>query len=474
MPRPNVLFVLSDDQRFDTVGALGNPHIQTPTLDDLCRRGVAFTQSFCTTPICTPARAEILTGCQSYANQVPWFGMPINPELTLLPQAFRGAGYHTIHVGKWHNDGHPRDRGYDVTRRVAYMDNLNDYGSFGHIMRFAEPGGQVEGHTTELFTAAAAEELSQAPADRPWLCYLSYTAPHDPHESPEPFSSRYNPATMPLLPNYLPEHPFDNGDMVIRDELLENWPREQAAMRRYRARYYGLISHLDHHLGLLLGGLRRSGALDNTVVVFTGDQGLAIGSHGLLGKESMYDHSISAPLILCGPGLPAGGRCDALVHHVDLFPTLCELCGIPRPPSAADGHSLVPLCRGAQEAVREQVLCQFYSPEYHGGEMRHTQRSLRTKRWKLTWYPLIERRQLFDLQHDPHELVDLLTPWRQRLRERSAAGLKGWARDQWAPRDLRPQYTAAEIEEVVRDLQTRMVAEMERTGDPLLEAARRL
>lgn len=468
MPQPNILFILSDDQRFDTIGALGNPYIHTPNLDALCDRGVAFRQSFCTTPICTPARAEILTGCQSFANQVPWFGMPINPELTLLPRCFQGAGYHTIHVGKWHNDGHPRDKGYDVTRRVAYCDNLSDYNTFGHIMRFAEDGGEVEGHATELFTDAALEELQRAPAGKPWFCYLSYTAPHDPHESPEPFASMYDPARMPLLANFMPEHPFDNGDMVIRDELLENWPREQEAMRRYRARYYGIISHMDHHIGRLLGQLRLSRALDNTIIVFTGDQGLAIGSHGLLGKENMYDHSISAPLIISGPGLPAGGRSQALVHHVDLYPTLCELAGVERPATTADGFSLVPLMRGEQEKVREDVFCEFYSPEYPEGPMRWTQRALRTERWKLTWYPLIGRYQLFDLQHDPHELVDLLVAWRVRQRQRLADGVNVWWKDKWAPRDMRPEYSQAAIEAVAADLRRRMIAQMERTGDPLL------
>jgi arylsulfatase A-like enzyme len=260
--------------------------------------------------------------------------------------------------------------------------------------------------------------------------------------------------------------------MLIRDELLENWPREQAAMRRYRARYYAAISHLDHNIGRLLGHLRLTGQLDNTVIVFTGDQGLAIGSHGLLGKENMYDHSIGSPLIFCGPGLPAGGRSQALAHHVDLFPTLCELTGVPHPSSAADGFSLVPLMRGEAERVREDVFCEFFSPEYHGGPMRHTQRALRTDRWKLTWFPLIGRYQLFDLRHDPHELVDLLVSWRTRSRQYTAAGHKVWVKDKWAARDVRPVYTQAEIEAVAADLHARLIAHMERNHDPALAEQR--
>ncbi|MCK6488987.1 MAG: sulfatase-like hydrolase/transferase [Planctomycetes bacterium] len=467
--RPNILLIVADDMRADTIGALGNRHIHTPELDRLCERGFAFRRSFCTTPICTPARAEILTGCTSFANRVPWFGMPIDPALTLLPQAFAGGGYHAIHVGKWHNDGHPRERGYHRTACVYPQDNRNHQPTHGHWMRFAEDGGgESAGHATELFTGRALAEIAAAPADRPWFCYLGHSAPHDPHECPEPFASMYPAGDMPLLPNFMPEHPFDNGDLAIRDELLEDWPRRHDAMRRYRARYHGVISHLDHHVGRLLRRLELDGTLARTVVVFTADQGLAIGSHGLLGKESMYDHSISAPLILAGPGIPAGGRSAALAHHVDLLPTLCALAGIPRPPSAVHGHDLGPLLRGWAERVRDEVLCEFFSPEEPGQPLRHTQRCVRSERWKLTWYPRIRRWQLFDLAADPDELVDLLAPWRCRHRQAVEAGGPVWRKDPWSSRDPVPPLAHAEVVAAACDLHARLLRQMRLHGDPLL------
>jgi arylsulfatase A-like enzyme len=468
-PKPNILFILTDDQRYDTIGALGNPHIHTPNLDHLVHQGFAFEKHFCTTPICTPARAEILTGCDSFRNRVPWFGMPINPELALLPQAFHGAGFHTIHVGKWHNDGHPRGKGYDRTRCVYAADNLNDDAQYGHWMRFAEEdGSQVEGHSTELFTTAALEELATAPADRPWFCYLAYCAPHDPHDSPPPFDTMYEAATMPLYPNHMPEHPIDNGAMTIRDEVLENWPRTQEAMRRYRCRYYGMISHLDHHIGRLLGRLQSTGQLDNTLIVFTGDQGLATGSHGLLGKENMYDHSIASPLILRGPGIPAGGRSWAMSHHVDLFPTLCELVGIARPASACDGHSLGPILRGEAQRVREAVLCEFCLPRGPEGTLTHVQRAVRTERWKLVWYADPRQFQLFDLERDADEVVNLLAPWRRELWHAQKGEAGYWGKNIWAAVDMRPVYTEAEIDAVAYELWQRMLALMEAVNDPLL------
>ncbi len=465
--RPSVLVIVSDDQRYDTIGAMGNPHINTPNLDRLCARGYASERHFCTTPICTPARAEILTGRSSFGNDVPWFGMPIEPGLTLLPEVFQAAGYHTVHVGKWHNDGHPRDKGYDQTHCVQPSDNLNDYAEHGHYVRYKTANGEVAGHSTEVFTNAAVKALSEAPGDKPIFTYLAYIAPHDPHDSPPPFDTMYDPRNIPLPSNYMPEHPFDNGDMVIRDELLETWPRRQAAIKDYVARYYGIIGHMDYNIGRLLGYLESRGMLENTIVLFTGDQGLAVGSHGLLGKENMYDHSIASPFIVSGPGVPADSRSRAMSHHVDILPTLCDLTGIERPTSARDGHSLVPVFRGEKSDVRDEVLCQFYSPEEPGQTLRHTQRALRTKRWKLTWYPQIDRYQLFDLERDGDELVDLIAPWRARHRRAKEAGQSVWEQDKWSAVDLRAPYGPGEVESVFEDLKRRLRVHMEATADPL-------
>jgi arylsulfatase A-like enzyme len=471
--RPNVLFIVSDDQRYDTIGALGNPQIHTPNLDRMVRDGFAFERNFCTAPICTPARAEILTGCNSFRNGVLWFGRPIRPELTLLPKAFQLAGFHTIHVGKWHNDEHPRDKSYDVVRRVFNADNLNDYAQHGQWQRYREKGLDVEGHSTELFTDAALEEIRSAPADRPWFCFVGYHAPHDPHDSPAPFNTMYDSATIPLFPNYMPEHPIDNGANTIRDELVENWPRTQDAMRRYRARYYGAISHMDHHIGRLLGQLRSRGMLDNTLVVFTGDQGLAAGSHGLLGKENMYDHSIASPLIFFGPGVPSGGRSAAMSHQMDLYPTVCELAGVPVPVSV-EGFSLVPVMQGETNRVRDAVFCDFALPQVRGGPLVHVQLAVRTERWKLIWNAPARQYQLFDLERDADEVVNLLATWRRKLwaAQTAAGGNPDWGKDRWSAMEMKPVYTQQEIDEVAVGLWKKLLQRMDKEGTALSEVPR--
>jgi arylsulfatase A-like enzyme len=470
-----------DDQRPGTIGALNHPVVRTPSLDRLVREGVCFERAFCTTPICTPARAEMLTGCTSFNNGVTWFQRPRKAGLTLLPQHFQAQGYRTMHVGKWHNeaDGHPRELGFERTRRVFGLDNLNRRSPRKHWPRFAEgPDDRtvVEGHSTELFADAALEELNAAEASgeaRPWLMHLCFHAPHDPFDCPPPFQGMYDPQRVPLPESYAPEHPIDNGEMLIRDELLLPWPRTPEAVQRYAADYYAMISHADHHIGRLLDWLDRTGHAQDTLVVFTSDHGLAIGSHGLIGKESMHEHSLGVPLILRGPGLPADQRrpASAMAHHVDLMPTLCDLCGLQPPESARDGGSLLPLIHGRTDRARREVFGQFRHPDDPrptSGRVgrqegwQETQRMLRTDRWKLMYYPQLERFRLYDLDRDPHEGHDLLTPWRPD-------SAKAWRDGQvWAERSGQPPADRETALNAANDLRGRLLNAMAEVDDPAL------
>jgi len=470
--KPNVLFIIMDDQRADTLGLINNPLIQTPNLDRIAKGGTVFTQTFVTVPICAPGRAEVLTGCNSFTNHVLWFGIPINPELTLMPEAFREAGYHTGFVGKWHNDGHPRDKGFERTRRCFGKDLVAP--QEGHIFTFEENAKRVRGHSTELFTDALLEELAEAPADKPWFMYVGYHSPHDPFECPEPYQSMYDTPDFPLPDNFMPEHPFDNGDMTIRDELLMPFPRSQEAVRQYRARYYGMITHHDHHIGRILDRLEEQGVLENTIVVFTGDHGLAVGSHGLLGKENMYDHSTRIPLMMMGPGIAKGQTVPALSCNTDIFPTLCTLAGIPVPETVRDGKPLISAeDGGAVTKGRDSVFSAFRSTLHpglyaflgsdpldgehvirQGGKRLHdTQRMVRTETHKLCYYPLISKFQLFDLQEDPQELHDLLQVWRMIGREK--------------PWPFQPMNAAETVLSVAEELREKMLRHMEANGDPV-------
>ncbi len=417
----NILFIVMDDQRTGSLGYNGSREVRTPCLDQLAAKGTVLKNCYVTTPICTPGRAELLTGCDSFTNGVPWFAYPIKPELTLLSTAFKQAGWHTAYFGKWHNDAHPSERDFEFTQRTLHdaHEFYKRYPEHGHDLIFKEDDGEVRGHSSELFTDATVDFLNaQKESDRPWLAYLAYHSPHDPFQPPEPYASEYSPETAEIPENFHPIHPFDNGDLSIRDELNLPWPRTPDAIRKYRSAYHGMVAHHDACIGRIMETLDANGQRDNTLVVFTSDHGLAIGCHGLLGKESMYDHSTKVPLVFSGPGVQSDQQLDGLCRNTDIYPTLCRMAGIDIPDSVADGNDLSDALHGTNEsaAFRDSIFSQFSSPQTEPDEtgwlpLKPTQRMVRSNHWKLIYYPQIARFQLFDLNEDPNEAKDLLAAW---------------------------------------------------------------
>lgn len=431
--RPDIVLIVSDDQRPDTIGALGNPHIATPHLDALVRRGTVFRRATCSNPICTPSRAEILTGTSGFRNGVLDFSGRISDDVPRLGRSLQQADYDTVYVGKWHNNGRPADHGY---QRVAglftggggrFAKPQQDYagrpvtGYRGWVFRTADGEPQPErgtGLTPDIsarFADAAVEIIRQA-SERPLFLHVNFTAPHDPLLIPPGYDDRYHPSAIPLPDNFLPEHPFDHGNFRGRDEQLFAWPRTAEETRRELAAYYAVLTHMDAQIGRIVDALRNTGRLERTVLVFTSDHGLAIGSHGLRGKQNMYEHTIGVPLILAGPGIPRQHRTDAQCCLRDLFPTLLDLAGCPVP-QTIDGRSLKPILDGTADRVYDAVF----------GCFRTHQRMIRTDRWKLIVYPQIDRTQLFDLAADPRELRDLADdPQHAETVRRLRARLRAW------------------------------------------------
>ena len=418
-PRPNVLFLLSDDQRPDTIRALGNKHIQTPHLDDLVRRGTVFTRAVSPWPLCSPSRAEIMTGCTVFRTKMGGnVGRSTRQELPAdLPswaRTMRDAGYHTWYVGKWHSIGRPSDWGYEECQALFGQGDRNwpndiqfDWkgrkitGAPGCVFQtddgqlLREKGVGSKPDISAVFADATIDFIRRKPK-QPFFLHVNVTAPHDPLFLPPGYEGRYKPEEIPAAPNFLPEHPFDTGYLKTRDELLFSWPRTREAVRDELAMYYLVISYMDEQIGRILAALQATGQAARTIVIFTSDHGIAIGSHGLRGKQNMYEHTIGVPLIVAGPGIRAGIRCDAQCYLRDLYATACDLTGI-EVPKTVQGSSLVPLLRGETAAVYPCTFAGF----------GRTQRMIRTDRWKLIHYPKIGRFQLFDLSADPHEVNDL-------------------------------------------------------------------
>jgi arylsulfatase A-like enzyme len=395
--RPNVLFVFSDDQRADTIHAWGNEHIRTPVLDQMAATGTSFRNAYCmggnSGAICIPSRAMLLSGRSLYHVD--------NKLLTFKswPEQFADAGYETFITGKWHNGEKSVLKTFQTGRAVflggmgyPHKMNVRDIGPDRELVNERDAGELAVG----TFTDCAIDFLKTRKADRPFLCYVAFNLPHDPRVSTSEFHDYHQAHQPPLPANYLPLHPFNNGDLTVRDEQLAPWPRTEEDTRRQLADYYASVAYVDQQLGRIIDTLKSTGQFDNTIIVFAGDHGLAIGSHGLFGKQSLYDHSMHTPLLMRGPGVPANKSTDALCYLFDIFPTLGELCGVSAP-DTNEGKSLAPVLSDKATAHRDALLFGYLG----------VQRAVRDDRWKLIVYPKINKTQLFDLRNDPSEVHDL-------------------------------------------------------------------
>lgn len=376
--KPNILFLFTDDQRADTIGALGNPVIKTPSLDSLARRGFVFLNAYClggnVGAVCTPSRNMLLSG-KTYFR---WRGLQAPGDPPNFPLTMKDAGYATYHHGKRNNSALNIQAQFEINK---YLANLQEERTDG------EPGRSI--------VDAAITYLDQRDLTRPFFMYLAFGNPHDPRIAAPKYMHLYRREQIPLPKNFLPVHPFDNGEMTVRDELLTPWPRTEAEIRRHLHEYYAVISGLDYHIGRLLEALKARKLLDNTLIIFSSDQGLAIGSHGLMGKQNLYEDGMKVPLIFAGPGIPKG-KSEALVYLHDIYPTVCELAGAALPPNL-DGRSFKPVLDGKSAATRETLFLAY----------KDVQRALRDREWKLIRYPQINRTQLFNLRDDPDEIRDL-------------------------------------------------------------------
>jgi len=424
--RPNILFFFTDDQRFDTINALGNRQIITPTLDALVREGTVFTNAYImggtSGAVCMPSRAMLMTGRTLFRLQEQ--GQNIPPEHVMLPELLRQAGYSTFGTGKWHNGTESYARGFSDGAEI-FFGGMEDHWNvpacdFDPTGKYPAPRErsmkkEIQGakdirlqeiydhiaagtHSSELFCDAAIDFLHRYETANPFFMYVSFMAPHDPRIMPAGYLRMYDANNIDTPENFLPEHPFDNGALRIRDELLAAWPRRPEEIRRHIADYYAMITHVDAQIGRVLAALKQSGQTDNTIVVFAGDNGLALGRHGLMGKQSMYEHSVHVPLIMSGPGVPKNKKRAAFCYLLDIFPTLCELIGLAIPDSV-DGQSLAPLMQDDNRQSRETLLFAYID----------CQRSVRDERFKLIEYAVEGKRttQLFDLQEDPLETNNL-------------------------------------------------------------------
>ena len=400
--------MIADDHQRDAIAGMGDPTVKTPTMDSLMARGTTFHQTHImgslSGAVCVPSRAAVLTSAslfRSGANQ-------INRDYAVWPQVMREAGYHTFFSGKWHNDRQTFADSFDDGATIFFGGMGNQYKvpifDFDPTGKYPKDARYIgDKFSSTLFTDSAVQFIENYDQTDPFFLYLSFTSPHDPRTPPGEYATMYKPEEVPVPENFLPEHPFDNGEMRIRDEVLAEFPRTPEIVQQHIADYYGMITSQDAEMGRLLQTLEAKGHLDNTIVIYTADHGLAVGQHGLLGKQNLYSHSIRVPSIFAGPGVPEGVTVDALTYLYDVFPTVCDLTEVDCP-DTTEGCSLVPLMEGCVDKVRATVFAAY----------KDIHRAISDGRWKLIRYYVSKETgkgtdflQLFDLENDPWETNNL-------------------------------------------------------------------
>ncbi len=435
---PNILFIFSDDHAQHAISAYGSKVNQTPHIDRLAKEGVRFAHSYVTNSICTPSRATLLTGQYSHLNGVPVFNR-FDGTRDNVAKHLQAGGYHTGMIGKWHLGSDPT--GFD---RWIVLPGQGDYWDptflvQGHSLT-------IKGHCTDITTDLGLEFLKTRPQEKPFFLMLHQKAPHrgwDPDERnkalfkdkiiPEPDTLWDDYATRPAA---LPENEQTIARDLTRHDLKlippadlkgparQKWMRTKPTevevngriltgkelvkwkYQRYMQDYLACVQGVDDSVGKVLDYLDQNGLAQNTVVIYSADNGWYLGDLGLYDKRFMYEPGLKVPLLARGPGIKAGGVPAQFVSNIDLAPTFLDLAGLPVPPSM-QGRSLAPLLRGESPADwRTTFYYRYYhSPGHHNTAAHY---GVRTATHKLIHYWKKDAYEMFDLTKDPTEQHNLL------------------------------------------------------------------
>ncbi len=449
--RPNVLFIMLDQWRFDCLGANGNGIIRTPSLDSLASRSANFTQACVQAPVCVPSRLSFFTGRypHSHKNRVNY--TPYQQPEPMVQRLLQDAGYATGSVGKLHfnppTPEHARSTGFDKVLLDDGIRRTDPYSDYVRWRNDADPNASVHYQTTandipagaNPFRAVVASDYtptawtgretrsvlrSLASSERPFFLFSSYFKPHSPHTIPEPYDALYNDVDIPLPKvvelDYIQRLPLPVQKMILRGTPRYNMDRRRL-LWMYRS-YYGDMTWLDEEVGATLGELERTGQAENTIVILTTDHGDQMLEHGLFGKNVFFEHSVRIPLLVSWPGRIRPGVYSDLVETVDVLPSVLELCGLPVP-DHVQGRSFAPLIAGDRslyaprtaqfsENIMPEVITNgdegyFFTPGRGVGGVRHPDaKMIRTHRWKMNYY-VGHGGELYDLEDDPDEWTNL-------------------------------------------------------------------
>jgi len=410
--RPNILFIFADDMAFETVRANGRLDIDTPNLDRLVAEGTNFTRSYNMGAwggaVCVASRSMLVTGQSVWNAQDAVKSASTNKQL--WPQLLQNAGYDTYISGKWHvptsapnafkyskniRAGMPRPIG-GYNRPLSPKDYETGWKPWDKSKEGFWIGGK---HWSEVLADDTIGFLESAGKnDTPFFMYIAFNAPHDPRQSPKEYIDKYPLDRIELPKTFQPKHPkLDKMCGMIRDEKTMPFPRTEYAVKVNRQEYFALVTHMDDQIGRILDALEASGKADNTIIVFTADHGLAVGHHGLAGKQNMYEHSLTVPFIVTGPNIPKGKTIDTPIYLQDVMPTTLDWAGVEQ--NNVFFKSLTPLIHQANPTAP-------YSEIY--GAYMNNQRAIIKGDWKLIHLPKAQAYELYNIKQDPYEATNLI------------------------------------------------------------------
>lgn len=418
MRAPNFLVIMSDEHNPKVMGCNGHPVVSTPNLDALAARGTMFSSAYTTSPVCIPARAGF--ACGKYIHQIGFWDNADAYDGTVKSwhHVLRERGHRVVSIGKLHFRLPGEDHGF--TEEQIPMHIIDGKGDLMGLVRDDQPR---RGAATKMAAMAGPGESPYTFYDReicsraqvwlreegtrddgkPWVLFVSFVAPHFPLTAPPEHYYKYWNRDLPMPKLYAreqrPRHPYleDYRNSFCYDDYFES----AKDVKRAIAGYFGLVSYVDENIGKVLKALEEAGLSGNTRVMYTSDHGDNLGARGLWGKSTMYDEIAGVPLIIAGPGIPAGKRIDTPVSHVDCFPTIVETAGVPFA-EVRDTHPGISLLEIAAGAKPKRIVLS----EYHGMGSTTGAFAVRVGKWKYVHYAKYEP-QLFDLDKDPDETRDL-------------------------------------------------------------------
>lgn len=446
--KPNIVLLFADDLTYTAINALGNNEIQTPNLDKLVENGVTFTNAYnmgaWNGAVCAASRAMMISGryvWDAYEFRKNWARKDTSAYQKSWGKIMERAGYDTYMTGKWHVDA-PAEKIFQQVKHIRPGMPKDEWDHYKMVRQFKQVvgrqkidgklvtaddvlplgynrpqnemdttwspsntkhGGFWEGgkHWSEVLKDDALDFIGKAQKkDNPFFMYLAFNAPHDPRQAPQAYLDKYPLEDISLPKSWLPEYPdkekIGNGQ-DLRDEALAPFPRTEYAIKKHIQEYYAIITHLDTQIGEIIEALEASGKMDNTYIFFTADHGLAMGKHGLLGKQSLYDHSVRPPLMLMGPNIPKGKKVTNDIYLQDIMATSLEIASIDKPDYVAFNSFL-------DQATGKTKVGNYH--EIYGAYIKF-QRMIRKDGYKLIVYPRLNKLLLFDLNNDPEEMNDL-------------------------------------------------------------------